>query len=126
VTVELLVVRDCAHAEAAGVVLARALAAEGLDPRFEVVLVDTAEQAQARDFLGSPAFVVDGQDLFASSTAVPGVACRVYWTEQGVSGLPDEAQLRWALKAALSDHAARRAGPVVQGRPPHPPLSDRA
>lgn len=112
-TVELLVVRDCAHAEAAGMVLARALAAEGLDPRFDVVLVDTSEQAQARDFLGSPSFVVDGRDLFASPDAVSGVACRVYWTEQGASGLPDEAQLRLALKAAIAGRATRQARPGV-------------
>ena len=95
--------RDCAHAEAAGIVLAHALTAVGLDPRFEVVLVDTAEQAQARSFLGSPSFVVDGRDLFASPDAVPGVACRVYWTERGLSGLPDESELRSALRAAVAD-----------------------
>ncbi|GAA1250476.1 hypothetical protein [Oryzihumus leptocrescens] len=102
-TVELLVVRDCAHAEAAGIVLAHALAAEGLAPDFEVVLVDTAEQAQARRFVGSPSFVVDGRDLFESPDAVPGVACRVYGTARGLSGLPDESELRLALRAALED-----------------------
>ncbi|HEY6794010.1 MAG TPA: hypothetical protein VI248_04935 [Kineosporiaceae bacterium] len=108
VGVELLVMRDCPHAEAAGTVLARALTAEGLDPRFTVVLVDSVEEAQGHGFVGSPSFMLDGRDLFPSQGDVPALACRVYRTDRGLSGVPDEAELRMALKRALADQAARR------------------
>jgi hypothetical protein len=117
VTVELLVVRGCAHAEAAGVLLAHALAAEGLDPRFEVVLVDTAEQAQTQQFVGSPSFVVDGRDLFPSQNAAPGVACRIYRTERGLSGLPDESALRLALRVALTCQRPETDGLLYSPKP---------
>ena len=97
--VELAIVRDCAHAEAAGVVLAHALAAEGLPPHFDVVLVDTPEDARALGFLGSPAFLVDGRDVFAPEGAVPGLACRIYPTARGSAGLPDESDLRRVLRS---------------------------
>ena len=82
--------------------LSQALVAQGLSPRFGVVVVDTVEQARSRRFVGSPAFVVDGQDLFASAEDLPAVACRTYRTGSGLTGLPEESELRVALRDALA------------------------
>jgi hypothetical protein len=56
-------------------------------------LVDTVEEAERVGFLGSPTILVNGADPFAVPGATPGLSCRVYRTETGVSGTPTVAQL---------------------------------
>ncbi|WP_306908370.1 hypothetical protein [Arthrobacter sp. B3I9] len=51
----------------------------------------------ALNFQGSPSFIAAGQDLFPS-VAGPGISCRVYQTDQGLSGLPSVESLRAALR----------------------------
>lgn len=47
--------------------------------------VETAEEASAVGFAGSPSILIDGVDPFASSDAPPAgtLACRVYQTDDG-------------------------------------------
>ncbi len=98
--VELLVVPDCPNETTAAELLRQALDAAGLDDvNFETTLVTTLEQAQARGFIGSPAFVLDGRDPFAASGITPAVACRVYRTVKGFAGTPDVVDLVTAIRA---------------------------
>lgn len=63
--IELLVVPDCPHEEAAGALLRRALNDVGLGSQsFGVVVVESLSVAERRHFLGSPTFTVEGRDLF--------------------------------------------------------------
>jgi hypothetical protein len=55
--------------------------------------VETANEAVAVGFTGSPTVLVDGQDPFASGDEQVGLACRVYPTPEGLAGSPSLEQL---------------------------------
>jgi hypothetical protein len=68
----------------------------------ELVLerVQTREEAERLQFVGSPTVLIDGRDPFAPSEARHGLACRIYLTPEGLAGSPTREQLREALSAA--------------------------
>jgi len=81
----------------------------GLDPGLiEIRRMDTDEGAREAEFVGSPTIRVDGEDVQPPGPGeIAGLACRVYRRRDGrVSPLPDPADVRDALAAAL----ARRGG----------------
>ncbi|MBI4942273.1 MAG: hypothetical protein HY830_16135 [Actinobacteria bacterium] len=105
--VELLVVRDCPNVVAAREVLARAADLAGVtDLHVAVTVIGTDEEAQQRGFAGSPTFLVEGVDPFATPAAGVGLACRVYPTPRGLSGTPDVAAVRDALLGACTGQAS--------------------
>lgn len=61
------------------------------------MLVRTEGEAASRAFGGSPTIIVDGEDLFPG-TRTRDLACRVYFTERGITGLPSVQQLEEALQ----------------------------
>jgi hypothetical protein len=106
VDVELLVIPDCPGSDEATTLLRTALDDIGLTgTTFTVSVIDTDEAARARGFVGSPAFVVDGTDLFDGNPTRGSVACRVYLTPDGPRSVPTLRHLRQALK----ERAARAA-----------------
>jgi hypothetical protein len=64
--------------------------------------VPDADAAVALRFLGSPTVRVDGHDVEPGADERRDfvLACRVYQTDQGTAGEPDEAWIRAALKRA--------------------------
>lgn len=105
--VELFVIPGCPGRDTASALLRRALDDIGLaGTPFQVRVIDSDEAARAGRFAGSPAFVVDGVDLFDSGTGVGALACRVYRTGDGHLNVPD----LWALRKALKERAPRAAG----------------
>jgi hypothetical protein len=62
-------------------------------------LVETAEDAEAIGFRGSPSILVKGKDLFPDPSASVGLACRIYVTPDGFAGAPTLEQLRAAIRA---------------------------
>jgi hypothetical protein len=100
--VEVLTFEGCPHAEPALELVKRVLAASGVDATVRRVDVPDAEAAAAQRFLGSPTIRVNGRDI------EPGIAerdqyvlsCRIYRTDSGLTGQPDEHWLREALSAA--------------------------
>lgn len=99
VHVELLVIPDCPGADVASTLLRTALDDIGLaEVGFKVELIYSDKAAQARRFAGSPAFVVDGTDLFSVEGGPGSMACRVYSTPDGPRNVPALADLRLALK----------------------------
>lgn len=105
--VELLVIPNCPGAGEARELLRTALDDVGLaETPFCVVVIDRDETARARGFAGSPAFLVDGVELFASAEVGGSKACQVYSTPDGPRNVPALRDLRRALK----ERAARAAG----------------
>ncbi|GGI07278.1 hypothetical protein [Isoptericola cucumis] len=101
--VELLVVDSCPNEAPARAALQRALDHAGINAPIATVMIGDADQAQARGFVGSPSFYIDGRDLFPAPQAHPGVACRVYPSPAGgLRGVPADHE----LTAALEEHAA--------------------
>lgn len=104
--VELLVVPDCPNAAPATALLRAALDDVGLhDVEIRTIVIDSQQAAERRGFVGSPTIRIDGDDPFAVAGQTSALACRVYPSAGGPSGLPDLRQLRQALKRAA--HAAR-------------------
>jgi hypothetical protein len=104
VDVELPVIPECPGAAEGSELLRRALDDVGLaDTPFAVRIIDTEEKARARRFAGSPAFVMDGVDVFAGETTGGSMACRVHQTPDGLRNVPTMRDLRRILK----EHAAR-------------------
>ena len=101
--VELQVIADCPNTPEAFDLLRQALDHLGLsDVRIGVTTVTDAEHADRIRFLGSPAFVVDGRDLFENAGSVAAYACRVYPGPAGLTGLPTLAELTEALRRVES------------------------
>jgi hypothetical protein len=106
VDVELLLIPECPGSQEASHLLRTALDDIGLgETPFRVAVIDTDDAAKARRFTGSPAFLVNGVDLFASEEPRGSMACRVYPTLDGPRNLPALRDLRKALK----EQAARTA-----------------
>ncbi|MEU9372630.1 class I SAM-dependent methyltransferase [Streptomyces sp. NPDC048255] len=96
--IEILVVPDCPHSEPAAELLRQALDDVGLHGATVTTRVVTGQgEAEERGFTGSPTFLIDGRDPFAEAGRPAGLACRVYQTPDGLSGLPGLGQLRQAL-----------------------------
>jgi hypothetical protein len=103
--VELLWWRECPSWERALAELRAAMEERGLDPEsIEVTEVETGDDAERETFVGSPTIRVNGEDVQPPGPEEPlGLTCRVYRRRDGaVSPLPDPADLRDALDAALS------------------------
>src|SRR6478609_8157143 len=99
--VDVLVIPGCPRSDAPSALLRSALDDIGLaGTPFTIRNIQSDEAARARRFAGSPAFVVDGVDLFHSGTEGGALACRVYQTPDGPRNVPDLEALRKALKEA--------------------------
>jgi hypothetical protein len=103
VDIELLVIPGCPGAEEASELLRVALDDVGLaDATFTVGVIETEDAARARGFGGSPAFVVDGADLFQTTGTQGSLACRVYQTPDGLRNVPALQDLLHALKQRVA------------------------
>lgn len=100
--VEVLTFAGCPHAEPALELAQRVVDQSGVRASVRRVDIRDAEAAAAQRFLGSPTIRVNGRDI------EPGVgnrgeyrlSCRIYRTDKGLRGEPDECWLRDALRAA--------------------------
>jgi hypothetical protein len=97
--VEILYFDGCPNHEPARVLVERVAAELQLEPTIALVVVADAESAARLRFLGSPTIRVDGRDVepSASERQEFALSCRVYRTERGLGGQPDEAWIRDAL-----------------------------
>ena len=97
--VELLVVPNCPSEKGALALALGALRDVGLAGSVTTTVITTDAQAVTRGFTGSPTFLVNGLDPFAVPGASVGVACRLYRTPDGLTGLPPMEALRAALRS---------------------------
>lgn len=103
--VELLVTRECPNDADAARLLRTALNDIGLpDKDFDTTVIVSQDDADRRGFTGSPAFYVDGTDLFRDPGRPAGLACRLYRSSDRFGGVPDLVELRRALKRAADQH----------------------
>lgn len=99
-TIELLHIADCPNWEET---LRRLnLAATNTLPAgtsIYATLINSTEEAEARPFAGSPTILLDGADLFPSEGRTRALACRIYFTPNGMAGSPTQEQIEEALTA---------------------------
>ncbi|MEP7199123.1 MAG: thioredoxin family protein [Chloroflexota bacterium] len=79
--------------------LRNALQREGMDAPIELVKVVDDADAEAKRFLGSPSFRVDGADLWHEIRAQYALGCRVYHTPHGLRGVPTVEMMQEKLRA---------------------------
>ncbi|MEJ7649917.1 MAG: hypothetical protein WKF57_12935 [Nakamurella sp.] len=96
---ELLIVPGCPHELDAAAAFQHALLAAGLsDATFDIVLIDSPQQAEERGFAGSPSFHLDGHDILPDAGAPNALACRLYRSASGtLTGVPDSETLAAAI-----------------------------
>ena len=109
--VEFLWWRGCPSSDEALAELREEMAALGLDPHAVSVLeVDTEDDAEREEFVGSPTIRVNGRDIQPSRDEPVGLTCRVYRLRDGrVSALPDREDVRDGLVAAIEGGADERS-----------------
>lgn len=100
--VEILYFEGCPNHEGARELVVRLSRELNIDAEVRLVEVPSVEEAVSQRFLGSPTIRVGGVDVEpgADERTQFTLACRVYKTEAGFAGQPDEAWLREALKRA--------------------------
>ena len=100
--VEILSFEGCPNAAPTQALVERIARELGLEPDLELVDVPDAQAAERLRFVGSPSVRVDGVDIEpgAAEREQHAYACRVYRTEAGPAGRPDEAWVRDALQRA--------------------------
>ncbi len=98
--VEVLYFDGCPNHSAAQALVERVSAEVGVSVELKLVNVADPDTAARERFLGSPSIRVDGHDIEPGAEARTDfvLACRVYRTEEGASGQPDERWLRDALR----------------------------
>jgi hypothetical protein len=96
--VEVLTFEGCPHAEPALELVRRVVADAGVAATVRRVDVPDPEAAAAQRFLGSPTIRVNGLDIEpgAGERDEYVLSCRVYRTENGLKGEPDQ---RWLCNA---------------------------
>ncbi|NSX36552.1 thioredoxin family protein [Pseudarthrobacter oxydans] len=96
---ELLHIDECPNSEPARVRLEEALAALGHNEvKVHMRRLKTPSDILGSGFAGSPTITIDGADIFPEGAPADELACRVYKTPQGLSGLPTIDQLAEALR----------------------------
>ncbi len=100
--VEILYFQGCPNHEPTLELVDRVAKELRLDPVVELVEVPDNEVAARLRFLGSPTVHIGGRDVEpgADKRTDYGLSCRVYRSDQGVAGQPDEAWIRAALAEA--------------------------
>jgi hypothetical protein len=102
--VELLWWSGCPSHDKAREILEEVMAEAGLHPAgLQMVQVVTDQEATRERFIGSPTIRIDGRDVVPDDATPTALTCRLYYRRDGrPSPLPDRADLRDALAAAMS------------------------
>jgi hypothetical protein len=103
VRVEVLARADCPTSGMALAVVERAVEETGVPAEIEVVEIGSHEEARDRLLPGSPTVRVDGRDVDPHPNGSDfTLEDRVYRTDRGRSGWPDEQWVREALLRAVA------------------------
>ena len=104
--VEVLYFDGCPNHVPALALIERVAGELGLEPALRLVKVADHDAAQRLRFLGSPTIRVGGRDVdpHTEERTDFGLSCRVFRTEAGIAGQPDE---RWLRDALARDGQAR-------------------
>ncbi len=100
--VELLYFDGCPSHERLLPRLSELVAGADPDAGVELRRVESIEAAERERFLGSPTVRIDGVDMEpgAPERTDFGLKCRLYRSDEGISGLPPERWIRDALAQA--------------------------
>jgi hypothetical protein len=103
--VEILYFDGCPNHGPARELVERVALDLGVEVDLRLVNVQTPDDAQRLRFLGSPTIRVNGQDVEPAAAERTNYvhSCRVYRTDTGFAGQPDEQWVRHAVGSAHAD-----------------------
>ena len=90
--------------------LRQALSTEGLDMEISLIRVKGDREAQVMKFQGSLTIRISGDDLFPDTSSEYGFSCRVYLTEDGLSGWPTVSMICERLRLMLASQTSADEG----------------
>ncbi|MER3402211.1 MAG: hypothetical protein C4336_07170 [Armatimonadota bacterium] len=97
--VQLLYYPECPSHERALELIQKALAEEGCHAEIEIIRIDTQEQAQAHQFIGSPTIRINGIEIQPQPDLPYRLTCRTFIHEDGrLSPLPSLTMLKEAIR----------------------------
>lgn len=101
-TLELLYLAGCPNRFATVDLVRSALESEGMSAEVRQILISNLEEAIAHGFPGSPTVRVNGIDIeqLAAHGLGAGMACRTYFVEGKLQGLPPRFLVVRAIRAA--------------------------
>ena len=99
VDIDILYVTECPHIGHAVARLSEALDVTGLSASIRETIVDTPEAAEALGMRGSPTFLFNGRDPFASSDESGSLSCRLYPIDNSLDGIPSVDLIVTALRS---------------------------
>ena len=102
--IEILYFDECPNYRAAAELVQLLLGESHFDADLKLTGVEDSERARELRFLGSPTIRVNGRDVEPGANAREDyvLACRVYQTEHGPSGVPDPRWIVWALESVAA------------------------
>jgi hypothetical protein len=80
--------------------------------QVDLRLLRSSTDAAETRFAGSPTILIDGSDAFVGATRSTELACRVYPTPTGLSGLPAYTEIIDAIRSRMPNET----GPTPQTR----------
>lgn len=100
--IDFLYFEDCPSHDTALERLQQVMQEVGIDAEVNVTKVETNEEAERYQFVGSPTIRINGQDIDPLPADTPyALACRAYRRPDGrITPLPSEDLIRNALQAA--------------------------
>ena len=95
---------DCPSHDQALARLKQVMTEEDIEADIEIIKVETEDQAQALQFVGSPTILVNGDDIVPTPPgAYYSLTCRAYRLEDGrISPLPSLEMIRHPLQQAVA------------------------
>lgn len=97
--VQLLYYLECPSHERALELIQQALAEEGRHAEIEIIRIDTQEQAQAHQFIGSPTIRINRIEIQPQPDLPYRLTCRTFIHEDGrLSPLPSLTMLKEAIR----------------------------
>jgi len=106
--IQFLYFEDCPSHDEALERLRGVMSEEAVNAEIEIIKVETEEQAEDLQFIGSPTILIDGKDI----VSVPPesryyLACRVYQLEDGrISPLPSREMIRRGILSGLRNDSS--------------------
>ncbi|HEU4952634.1 MAG TPA: hypothetical protein VFT46_11840 [Holophagaceae bacterium] len=115
--IELMVFEGCPNAEPARLLLRDCMASLGISGSITEVQVDTPELAKLLAFPGSPTLRVNDADVAPLDVPMEGsLACRTYWVNGLLQGLPDRAWVLRALRDAQEAESHSCCTPITASK----------
>jgi hypothetical protein len=103
VEVEILIIAGCPSGVAIGDLMRRLPDEAGFAQTIvRTTVIATQDDAEQRAFPGSPTVLLDGHDASPEAGLFPAFACRIYQNSDGPIPLPEQSQLREAIRLAAT------------------------